>query len=92
MLKNLFQLKKGLNGATKVLTPYLKFGFCVNQPYLNPERHITMSHNFNNVYEDIILLGDYPLPTVTNERVVSQDYIPSIISLVFSHLNKKYVS
>lgn len=42
--------------------------FCIYQAYLNPEKHINTGHNVNNVYEDIVLLGDFLLPTTLNEK------------------------
>ena len=39
-----------------------KNNFCIYEAYLNPERHVFTGHNVNNVYEDIVLLGDNLLP------------------------------
>lgn len=36
--------------------------FCIYEAYLNPEKHVFTGHNVNNVYEDIVLLGDNLLP------------------------------
>ncbi len=41
--------------------------FCIYEAYLNPTRHITMSHNVNNIYEDLFMLGDVALPIRTND-------------------------
>lgn len=64
--------------------------FCVYQAYLNPERHINSGHNPNSAYEDIVMLGDYPVQSVTHDKVLSQAYVPSIASIAFSVLNKKH--
>jgi len=57
---------------------------------LDPEKHIVTTHNFNNVYEDIIMLGDYPLPKRDNDRVLSLSYMPQILKISFDYLNVKY--
>jgi len=49
-----------------------------------------MSHNPQNVYEDVVMVGDYLLPTRMMDRVISQKYMPQIIQIVFDHLNEKY--
>jgi hypothetical protein len=64
--------------------------FCVFAAYLDPKAHITMSHNPHNVYEDIVMMGDYLLPTKEMTRVISQKYKPELINIAFSVLNEKF--
>jgi hypothetical protein len=68
-----------------------KAGFCIYASYLDPKAHITMSHNPNNVYEDIVMIGDYLTPTRPMTKVVSQKYNDQILQITFEHLNAKYV-
>lgn len=50
-----------------------------------------MGHNVNNVYEDIVMLGDFLLPNKLNYAEVSNTYVPKLLHVTFNHLNKKYV-
>lgn len=51
-----------------------------------------MGHNVNNVYEDIVLLGDFLLPNAVNEKALDNSYVPKLLHVTFNHLNNKYVS
>jgi hypothetical protein len=51
-----------------------KQNFCIFKPYLQPERHINMSHNFQNSYEDLVMIGDYPIAPRSNDKVLSRKY------------------
>ena len=67
-------------------------GFCIYAAYLDPKAHVTMSHNPQNVYEDIIMLGDYLMPGKEMTKVDSQRYVPQIVQILFTHLNERYVT
>ncbi|EWS72332.1 hypothetical protein TTHERM_000939159 (macronuclear) [Tetrahymena thermophila SB210] len=73
-----------------LFNPVLKNTFCIYQAYQNPLRHINTGHNPNNVYEDIVMLGDYPVQNRTHDKVISQTYVPAIANIAFTHLSKKY--
>ena len=66
--------------------------FCIFAPYLNPERHINMSHNPQNCYEEIIQLGDYPIAPKTNDKVLSRKYEQPTLKLVVEFLKTKDVT
>lgn len=66
-------------------------GFCIYASYLDPTKHITMNHNPNNMYEDLVMIGDYPVPGKPQARIPSQQYIPAIAEITFNVLNKAYV-
>jgi hypothetical protein len=53
--------------------------FCVFEPYLHPERHINMSHNPQNCYEEIVVLGDYPIAPKSNDKILSRKYEKPIL-------------
>lgn len=53
-------------------------------------RHINTGHNPNNVYEDIVMLGDYPVASRTMDKVISQTYVPAITNIAFALLSKKF--
>ena len=78
--------------ALKSLSPgVLSQSFCVYTAYLNPEKHIYMTHNPSNVYEDIFQIGDYPMPSRLMAREDSRLYVPQITSLLFQELQKLFV-
>ena len=56
-----------------------KRNFCIYAPYLTPERHINMSHNAQNCYEEVIMLGDYPIAPKTNDKVLSRKYVKPVM-------------
>jgi len=64
--------------------------FCVYEAYLSPKNHITMTHNFNNVYEDVVLMGDYMFAYNDMSKVESQHYMPQIQQLTFDYIKTKY--
>jgi len=64
--------------------------FCIYEAYLSPKLHITTTHNFNNVYEDVVLIGDYMVPAKNHSKVESQHYFPQIVQLTFDYLHKKH--
>lgn len=79
--------------SLRTLAPaVLSRSFCIYAAYLNPEKHIYMTHNPSNVYEDILQIGDYPLPNRPMVREVSRVHVPQILSLLFSELKKTYVN
>ncbi len=84
-------LRSSLKDQTLKVYSQNKAGFCVYATYLDPKAHITMSHNPNNVYEDIVMIGDYLTPTRFMNRVTSQKYMEQILQISFNHLNSKYV-
>ena len=65
--------------------------FCIYAAYLDPKAHVTMSHNPQNVYEDIVMMGDYLMPIRGMTREVSTKYVPQLLQITFDHLNAKYV-
>lgn len=65
--------------------------FCFNTAYLNPEKHIYMTHNPTNIYEDILQIGDYLMPQRLMEKQVSQVYVPHITSITFETLKQTFV-
>ena len=76
----------------KTLSPgVLSQSFCVYTAYLNPEKHIYMTHNPSNVYEDIFQIGDYPMPSRFMAREDNRLYVPQITSLLFQELQKLFV-
>lgn len=89
MLKNFLRLP--LKDQTLKIYTQNKAGFCIYAAYLDPKAHITMSHNPNNVYEDIVMIGDYLTPTRPMQKVTSQKYMDQILQITFDHLNSKYV-
>ncbi|KRW99169.1 hypothetical protein PPERSA_07412 [Pseudocohnilembus persalinus] len=82
-------LQSQFNTAKSVFKNTPKNSFCIYEAYLNPERHINTTHNVNNVYEDIVLLGDYLLPDRLNEKTLSTTYVPQLLDVTFNHLNKQ---
>ena len=84
-----------LNNLTKkhaaLFTHKSMRSFCAYEAYLSPKLHITTTHNFNNVYEDVVMIGDYMVPYNDQSKIESQKYFPSIVQLTFDYLNKKYV-
>lgn len=68
-----------------------KQSFAIFSAYLNPERHITMNHNPHNAYEDIVMIGDYPMPNRAMKKEINRDYIPQIADIVFSVVKSKNV-
>lgn len=90
MFKSLTKLASGARPVLK--TSYIPArSFCVYAAYLSPKAHVTMSHNPQNVYEDIVMVGDYLLPTREMTKRISQKYVPQIVQIAFDHLNSKYV-
>jgi len=85
-------LRSSLKDQTLKLFSQNKAGFCIYATYLDPKAHITMSHNPNNVYEDIVMIGDYLTPTRPMTKVPSQKYMDQILQITFDHLNAKYVN
>lgn len=67
-------------------------GFCIYARYLNPANHITMNHNIQNMYEDVVMIGDYPVPARYAKKEHSKKYIPQMVELVYGYLNQKYVN
>jgi len=79
--------------SLKTLSPgVLTQSFCIYTAYLNPEKHIYMTHNPSNAYEDIVQIGDYLLPGKPMEKELSRVYIPQITTLLFTELKKTYVN
>lgn len=75
----------------KTVSPQVNKTFSVYTDYLNPEKHIYMSHNPDNIYQDIYQIGEYPMPQRLMIKEISKVYIPQIRTLVFDHLQKIYV-
>ena len=89
MIKTLKPFLKTLRTAT--ISPQISKGFCVYTAYLNPEKHIYMNHNPTNVYEDILQIGEYVLPSKSMNKDINRVYVPQITSIVFEELKKIYV-
>jgi hypothetical protein len=79
--------------AFQALKPSVRLtrGFCIYASYLDPTKHISMNHNPNNMYEDLVMIGDYPVPAKAQVRIPSQQYVPQIAQITFDVLNKAYV-
>mmetsp|Transcript_41856 Transcript_41856/g.48528 ORF Transcript_41856/g.48528 Transcript_41856/m.48528 type:complete len:226 (+) Transcript_41856:40-717(+) len=79
---------KSLSKTTVSLLKTPSSGFCAYVRYLDPSKHITMNHNFQNVCEDHVKLGSYLLPTRESNKLLSQKYVPEIVNIVYSQLGK----
>lgn len=77
-----------LRGAN--LSP-IAANFCIYKAYLDPSKHIYMTHNPHNMFEDLFSYGQYPLPTVPMQRQLKRDYIPKIASIVFAAAKRSNV-
>jgi len=80
---------KSVTKTAKTLLKTPSTGFCAYVRYLDPAKHITMNHNFQNVYEDTVKLGMYPLPQKEMVKELSKKYVPEIMNTVYSVLNSK---
>lgn len=82
---------KSVSKTAKTLLKTPASGFCTYVRYLDPAKHITMNHNFQNVYEDSVKLGAYPLPKREPVKELSQKYVPEIVKTVYDVINRKQV-
>jgi len=74
------------------LTRGQTYGFCISTPYLNPEKHITMNHNPADAYDEIVMLGDFPMPSRDNERERSHKYQDLLLSGINQFMKSKQVN
>lgn len=75
-----------MRAASRILRP-ARQAFCIFRGYLDPHRHITMSHNVHNVYLDLYEIGQYPeiieimsQPPRTYEPIVRKHLVEAINS------------
>jgi hypothetical protein len=51
-----------------------------------------MSHNPQNCYEEVVVLGDYPIAPRSNDKVLSRKYEQLLLKVLFDSIRQKYPS
>jgi hypothetical protein len=85
----MLRINQVFKAASRIFSQPVK-GFCIFKGYLDPHRHITMSHNPHNVYVELYEIGQYP-EVVEIMSQPPRTYEPIVVKSLVETINTHFV-